>query len=107
MAKEPLNLNNLPNWIRGRFNDTQRFLLLCIYAGVVCGLVDVSFQFAITGVFNGLFGFFKGLGIWALPAMVLSPAIAGLAVGLMIRYVSPSASGSGIPQTKAAYYQRF
>ncbi|MEN8663082.1 MAG: chloride channel protein [Lentimonas sp.] len=107
MAHERFSLNNLPNWMRGRFDDSQRFLMLCICAGVLCGLVGVSFHLAITTVFDGLFGFYEGLGIWAYPAMILSPAIAGLIVGLMIRYVSPTASGSGIPQTKAAYYQNF
>ena len=107
MPKERFSLNNLPNWMRGRFDDSQRFLMLCICAGVLCGLVGVSFHLAITGIFEALFGFYKGLGIWAIPAMVLSPALAGLIVGLMIRYVSPTASGSGIPQTKAAYYQNF
>lgn len=107
MPREKLSLNNLPNWMRGRFDDSQRFLLLCICAGVLCGLVGVVFHLAITGVFETLFGFYSGLGIWALPAMALSPALAGLLVGLMIRYVSPTASGSGIPQTKAAYYQNF
>lgn len=107
MEKEPLKVNNLPTWIRGRFNDAQRFLLLCICAGVICGLVGVSFHLAITTTFNGLFGLFQGLGVWALPAMVAAPTFAGLVVGLMIRYVSPTATGSGIPQTKAAYYQNF
>jgi len=107
MPKERFSLNNLPNWMRGRFDDTQRFLMLCICAGVLCGLVGVSFHLAITGIFEALFNFYQGLGIWALPAMVLSPALAGLIVGLMIHYVSPTASGSGIPQTKAAYYQNF
>lgn len=107
MPKERFSLDNLPNWMRGRFDDSQRFLLLCICAGVFCGLIGVSFHLAITTVFDGLFGFFEGLGIWAIPAMVLAPTLAGLIVGLMIRYVSPTASGSGIPQTKAAYYQNF
>lgn len=93
--------------MRGRFDDGQRFLLLCICAGVVCGLIGVSFHLAITKLFNGLFGFYQGLGLWAIPAMILSPALAGLIVGLMIRYVSPTAAGSGIPQTKAAYHQNF
>lgn len=93
--------------MRGRFNDGQRFLALCICAGVLCGLVGVSFHLAITNLFNGLFGFYQGLGVWAIPAMILSPALAGLVVGLMIRYVSPTAAGSGIPQTKAAYHQNF
>jgi CIC family chloride channel protein len=107
MARENFSLNNLPNWMRGRFNDGQRFLMLCICAGVLCGLVGVSFHLAITLIFDGLFGLFVGWGYWAIPAMVLSPALAGLIVGLMIRYVSPTASGSGIPQTKAAFHQNF
>ena len=93
--------------MRVRFDDAQRFLALCIISGVVCGLIGVSFHLLITGVFETAFGFYSELGVWALPAMVLSPAIAGLMVGLMIRYVSPTATGSGIPQTKAAYYQKF
>jgi CIC family chloride channel protein len=107
MPKEPFSLNNLPNWMRGRFDDSQRFLMLCICAGVLCGLVGVSFHLAITTIFTALFTFYKSLGVWALPAMVASPALAGLVVGLMIQYVSPTAGGSGIPQTKAAYYQNF
>lgn len=107
MRREQFRLNNLPNWMRGRFDDSQRFLLLCVCSGVLCGLVGVSFHLAITGVFEGLFGLYAGFGVWRLPAMALSPAVAGLIVGLMVRYVSPTASGSGIPQTKAAYYQNF
>ena len=107
MAREAFSLNNLPNWIRGRFNDGQRFLFLCICAGVLCGLVGVSFHLAITVLFNGLFGLYSEWGPLTIPAMILSPAVAGLVVGLMIRYVSPTATGSGIPQTKAAYHQKF
>ena len=107
MAHEAFSLNNLPNWIRGRFDDGQRFLFLCICAGILCGLVGVSFHLAITVLFNGLFGLYQSWGSFAIPAMILSPAIAGLIVGLMIRYVSPTASGSGIPQTKSAYHQKF
>lgn len=93
--------------MRGRFDDAQRFLLLCICAGVLCGLIGVSFHLAITQIFDWLFNVYNGMGIWTIPAMVLSPALAGLLVGLMIHYISPTASGSGIPQTKAAYYQNF
>lgn len=107
MARESFSLNNLPNWLRGRFGDDQRFLMLCICAGVLCGLVGVSFHLAITTLFDGLFGFYQGLGFWTVPAMILSPAFAGLIVGLMIRHISPNAAGSGIPQTKAAYHHHF
>ena len=81
--------------------------MLCICAGVLSGLVGVSFHLAITVLFDGLFGFYQGLGFWTIPAMILSPAFAGLIVGLMIRYISPKAAGSGIPQTKAAYHHHF
>ena len=107
MLKEYLKVSNLFSWIRRRFDDSQRFLILCICAGLCCGLAGVSFHLAITIIFNELFGFYQSLGIWATPAMMLSPALAGLVVGLMIKYISPSASGSGIPQTKVAYYQKF
>lgn len=107
MPRESFSLDNLPNWMRGRFDDGQRFLMLCICAGLVCGLVGVSFHLSITLLFEGLFGLFEGLGFWAVPAMIFAPALAGLIVGLMIRYVAPTASGSGIPQTKAAYHQNF
>ncbi len=107
MTRESFSLSNLPDWMRGRFDDGQRFLMLCICAGVLCGLVGVSFHLSITLLFEGLFGLYEGWGFWAIPAMIFSPALAGLIVGLMIRYVSPTASGSGIPQTKAAYHQNF
>lgn len=107
MAREPFSFNNLPNWMRGRFDDGQRFLLLCICAGVLCGLVGVSFHLAITLLFDTLFGMYADWGFWTVPAMILSPALAGLLVGLMIQYVSPTAAGSGIPQTKSAYHQKF
>jgi CIC family chloride channel protein len=107
MNRESFSLNNMPNWMRGRFNDGQRFLMLCICAGSLCGLVGVSFHLAITMIFENMFTLYEGLGFWTIPAMILSPTLAGLIVGLMIRYVSPTACGSGIPQTKAAYYQNF
>lgn len=107
MLKKRFGLNNLSNWIRGHFDDAQRFMILCVCAGILCGLVGVLFHLAIMGIFDILFSFYQSLGIWAIPAMILSPAFAGLIVGLLIRYVSPTAAGSGIPQTKTAYYQNF
>lgn len=108
MASKFLPNIGLPDGLkrfRLRLNDSRRFLILCIVAGVVCGLIGVSFHLAIATVFNSLWGAYAGLGLWAWPAMVLTPAAAGLVVGLLLRYVEPNAAGSGIPQTKAAYYQ--
>ena len=107
MPKERPKIETLTHWIRKRFDDPQRFIILCVCAGMLCGLVGVSFHLAITTIFNMLFGFYQSLGLWAIPAMVLSPAVAGLIAGLMIHHISPSAVGSGIPQTKVAYHQNF
>ena len=87
-----------------RMTRSQRFLALCIVAGVICGLIGVSFHLAIGGVFGGLWTFYSGLGWMAWPAMMLSPALAGLMVGLLLHYIEPRAAGSGIPQTKAAFH---
>lgn len=107
MTREDFTLQRLPDWMRGRFDDGQRFLALCICAGVLCGLVGVSFHLAITLLFDSLFGLYRNWGAWTLPAMIASPAVAGLVVGVLIQKVAPTASGSGIPQTKAAYHNRF
>jgi CIC family chloride channel protein len=107
MLKIRIKLDNLSSWIRRRFDDSQRFVILCICAGIFCGLAGVSFHLAIISIFKVLFNFYQSTGIWAIPLMVLSPAIAGLIVGLMVHYISPSSVGSGIPQAKVAYYQKF
>ena len=94
MPRENFSWSRLPDWIRGRFNDCQRFLVLCICAGVLCGLVGVSFHLAITLLFDGLFGLYQTWGAWTLPAMILSPALAGLIVGILIQNVAPTAIAS-------------
>lgn len=111
-------LRELPDWLRVRLSTSQRFFLLCIIAGVLCGLAAVSFHFAIGWVFNSLF-------TYALPVaanladvgtegwlrfgliMTLAPALGGLIVGILLNTLAPQAAGSGIPQTKSAYYRNF
>ncbi|MDB4491861.1 chloride channel protein [bacterium] len=39
--------------------------------------------------------------------MILMPTFGGLVVGFLLKHWAPEAAGSGIPQTKAAYYLRF
>lgn len=114
------SLNRLPQWMRSRFTTPQRFLLLCMVAGVLCGLTAVSFHLCIHFVFHTLFEFARPLAgslegeemgsrgwLRFFVIMTFAPALGGLIVGLMIRYVAPSAVGSGIPQTKLAYYRKF
>lgn len=94
--------------MRRRFSDNQRFLILCTIAGVLCGLAAVGFHLAIHHTFELVWRLSEMTGpVWFWVVMPLMPATGGLVVGLFLWKVSPSASGSGIPQTKAAYYNDF
>ena len=96
-------------WLRKRLNDSQRFLILCILAGVLCGLVGVTFQLSINFLHDLLFHFHAEghFSFWNGVLMLATPAAGGLIVGLVLTYVSPTSVGSGIPQTKQAYYHEF
>ena len=105
-------LNSFSSWLRGRFSDSQRFLILCIVAGVVCGLVGVGFHFSIEFVYHFVFhasGNDTGSPEYAIPVWVLlfAPALGGLFVGIVLDKLAPRAAGSGIPQTKEAYHNHF
>ncbi|MDP9039598.1 MAG: chloride channel protein [Acidobacteriota bacterium] len=83
--------------------EDRLFLLLSIFIGVISGLLVVSFRMAI-----------EWLGILLLGSspqphqlnLLIRPAIAGLLIAFLVRYVFPEARGSGINQTKAALYIR-
>lgn len=102
-----LKIMNLPDWMRSRFTDSQRFLILCTVAGVLCGLVAVAFHLAIHGLFHWLWHMGQESGPWFPVVLGLAPAVAGLVVGIILAKVAPNAVGSGIPQTKAAFYNDF
>jgi len=87
--------------------ESQRLFVMTLIIGGACGLAAVAFHFAIA--------FFERLLIqpalaapghtwmaWA----ILSPAMGGLAGGILLQYVVPGARGSGIPQVKVAYASR-
>ena len=96
---------SVADWLRQRFSDGQRFLVLCLAAGTACGLAAVVFHLAIHRLFEGLWHLASGMSLSGFCAILLAaPTLAGLLVGLVVRFISPEASGSGIPQTKAAYY---
>ncbi|GHC05703.1 chloride channel protein [Cerasicoccus arenae] len=106
-----LRIFNLPDWMRARFTDGQRFLILCTVAGVLCGLAAVAFHLAIHHVFEWLWEsaeHAKASHWWWFPVILgLAPAIGGLAVGIILSRWAPNAVGSGIPQTKSAFYNEF
>jgi CIC family chloride channel protein len=97
----------IPDWLRARFDDGQRFLVLCVVVGIGCGLAAVGFHLAIHGLFHGLWKTAASLPTWGFVGLMLAaPTFAGLVVGVAVRWWAPDAVGSGIPQTKAAYYNR-
>jgi CIC family chloride channel protein len=97
----------ITEWLRSRYTANERFLTLAVICGLVCGLVAVSFHLAIHFVFEHLWGWASGMGGWKLMAvMFFGPTLAGLAVGLVTTFWVPEAVGSGIPQTKEAYYNK-
>jgi len=87
-----------------KLSRSQHFITVCVFAGVACGLIGVGFHLAIAEVFGGLWSTYSGLGALVWPAMILTPAVAGLIVGLLLQFIEPGAVGSGIPQVKAAYH---
>ncbi len=91
--------------MRRRLSDGQRFLALCVLAGLLCGLAAVAFHFAIHGLFHALWDFAAEREPAEFCAILLAaPTLAGLAVGVVVQRFAPEAAGSGIPQTKAAYH---
>jgi len=77
------------------------FLLLSIFIGVISGLLVVSFRMAIEWLSVLL------LGSSPQPhqvRLVVVPALAGLVIAVLTRYLFPNVRGSGINQTKAALY---
>src|ERR1700677_4534082 len=81
--------------------EERIFLLLSIFIGVISGLLVVSFRMAIDWLSVLL------LGSSPNPhqsRLVIVPALAGLVIAVLTRYVFPNVRGSGINQTKAALY---
>ena len=82
-------------------HEGRLLLLLSIVVGVVSGLLVVAFRLSITKLSMLMLG--------ASPhshqaRLIIMPAVAGLLVGVLVRYVFPGARGSGVNQTKAALY---
>ncbi|RYZ07569.1 MAG: chloride channel protein [Myxococcales bacterium] len=84
--------------------ESQRLFALTLLIGVACGLAAVAFHFSIAFAERMLFErAILAHGQWWVVAGVLTPALGGLAAGLLLKYVVPNARGSGVPQVKVAY----
>ena len=95
-------------WLMGRMpTERQRLLAFTILAGGLCGLAAVAFH-ASVGLAESLLidratAASGHSWIWW---TILSPALGGLATGLGLYFLVPSAAGSGIPQVKVAFATR-
>ena len=96
----------LAEWMRSRLSDAQRFLVLCVLAGFLCGLTAVAFHFSIHHIFDWLWNFASGQDPFWFCVVLGAPTLGGAACGICVHYFVPDAAGSGIPQTKAAYYNK-
>ena len=81
--------------------DERLFLVLSIFIGVISGMLVVSFRVAIEWI--------KILTLGSAPhpgqfRLLLAPSLTGLVVATLVLWFFPAARGSGVNQTKAAYY---
>jgi CIC family chloride channel protein len=81
--------------------EERIFLLLSIFIGVISGLLVVSFRMAIEWLSVLLLGSSPNPHQ---PRLIVVPALAGLVIAVLTRFVFPNVRGSGINQTKAALY---
>lgn len=81
--------------------EERLFLLLSIFIGIISGLLVVSFRMAIDWLQVLLLGSAPNPGQ---PRLFIVPAVAGLVIAVLTRYVFPQVRGSGVNQTKAALY---
>jgi CIC family chloride channel protein len=96
-------------WLARRMpNERQRLLAITIVAGGLCGLAAVAFHVSVAWLYGPLIdraaSAHGDTWIWW---TIFTPAVGGLVVGLGLTYWVPAAAGSGIPQVKVAYANRF
>ena len=85
----------------GNLGEDRFFLILSVFIGIFAGLAVVGLRLAIDWTRASLLG--------AAPSphtlrVLLVPAGVGLAIALLVLHVFPGVRGSGVNQTKAAFY---
>ena len=81
--------------------EERSFLLLAVFVGLFSGLAVVCFRLAIDWTRIWLLGPAPEPHSWRL---IITPALVGLVVALLVVHVFPLVRGSGVNQTKAALY---
>lgn len=84
-----------------RMSETQRFLLLSILIGVFTGLLIVCFHIAIDFVTWHALGSLSGRFDWR---RLIWPVLGAAAATMIVGRIFLAAKGSGVNQTKAAFY---
>ncbi len=99
----------LAEWFeRLTLGQVRQFAFLALLIGVLSGLSAVAFHKSIDWADHHLIkNVAQASGPWVWIGLVLLPALGGLVAGFLIRFWAPEAAGSGIPQTKAAYFLKF
>jgi CIC family chloride channel protein len=110
---EPQISNQTPaaeGWLLGRspsallqavFREERIFLVLSVFIGIFSGLAVVCFRFSI----DWCRIYLLGTGSTLSPVrLMLTPALTGLVIAILVIHVFPLARGSGVNQTKAALY---
>jgi chloride channel protein, CIC family len=87
--------------LEGVFDEERFFLILSVFIGIFAGLAVVCFRLAIDWFHLALLGPLPQTHSWRL---FLVPALAGLAVAILVIDLFPAIRGSGVNQTKAALY---
>lgn len=96
-------------WVMQRLpTERQRMLAFTILAGGVCGLAAVAFHIC-TLRLQALCIVPATSAPWPhwIWLTILVPAVGGLVCGLGLAYWVPAAAGSGIPQVKVSFANRF
>jgi CIC family chloride channel protein len=100
-------LLTLQTWLKRLPKQTRLISVTAIYAAGA-GLVAVAFQQALNAVFR--FGL-QNLSLKSTPVFLASSFVlmigGALIAGLLMAKVCPEASGSGVPQLKAAFWKNF
>jgi CIC family chloride channel protein len=96
---ESFSVKNPKAWLRFALREDRVLLILSVFIGILSGFAVVCFRFAIDWCRMHLLG-----AAHSPLRMVLTPALAGLVIAVLVMHVFPLARGSGVNQTKAALY---